>query len=58
VFVRQCLEAEHYPEVSETWVLKKEIEGKLLTFERKILRRIVEPTARPDGTWSRKTKEE
>jgi hypothetical protein len=42
----------------ETWVLKKEIENKLLTFERKILRRIFGPTTQPDGTRSRKTNEE
>jgi hypothetical protein len=58
VFIKQCLEAEHYQEVSETWVLKKQIEYKLLAFERKILRRIVGGTARPDETRSRKTNEE
>jgi hypothetical protein len=43
---------------SETWALKRQSENKLLTLERKILRRIFGPTTKPDGTRSRKTNEE
>jgi hypothetical protein len=41
----------------ETWTLKKQIEEKLLIFERKITRRFYGPTARPNGL-RRRTNEE
>jgi len=42
---------------SETWVLKEAIIQKLLVFERKILRRIFEPT-KENQIWRVKTNEE
>jgi hypothetical protein len=36
---------------SETWVLKENITQKLLTFERKILRKIYDPVKSPDAAW-------
>jgi hypothetical protein len=42
---------------SETWVLKKQIEEKLLVFERKIIRRIYGPTVDPNGLRRRTNKE-
>jgi hypothetical protein len=43
---------------SETWVLKKQIEEKLLVLERKIVRRIYVPTVDPNGLRRRRTNEE
>jgi hypothetical protein len=42
---------------SETGVLKKQIEEKLLVFERKIIRKIYGPTVDPNGL-KRRTNEE
>jgi hypothetical protein len=42
----------------ETWVLKENTKTKLRVFERKILRRIYEPTKEEDGTWQIKSNEE
>jgi hypothetical protein len=42
---------------AETWVLKETIIEKLLVFERKILRRIFEPT-KENQIWRVKTNEE
>ena len=39
----------------ELWVLKKQIEQKLLIFERKILRKIFGSNRQPDGSWKIKT---
>jgi hypothetical protein len=44
--------------VCETWVLKENIQLKLMVFERKILRRIYGPTKVRDGVWRIKSKEE
>jgi len=43
---------------SETWVLKERMTNKLMTFERKILRKIFGPTRTDDGYWRIKTKQE
>jgi hypothetical protein len=43
---------------SETWVLKKQTEEKLLVFERKIMRRIYGPTVDPNGLRKRRINEE
>jgi hypothetical protein len=43
---------------SETWVFKKQIEKKLLVFERKIIQRIYGPTVDPNGLRRRRTNEE
>ena len=40
---------------SVLWVIKKQIEQKLLIFERKILRKIFGPNKQPDGSWKIKT---
>lgn len=42
----------------ETWVIKDAIKQKLLTFERKILRRIFGPTKERDNNWRIKTNKE
>jgi hypothetical protein len=41
-----------------TWALKKQVEEKLLVFERKIIRRICGPTVDPDSLRRRRTNEE
>jgi hypothetical protein len=40
---------------SETWVLKENSIQKLMTFERKMLRKIFEPTKQLNGLWRIKT---
>jgi hypothetical protein len=42
---------------SETWVLKKQIEEKLLIFEKKIIQRIYGPAVDPNGLRRRRTNE-
>jgi len=42
----------------EKWVLKENIKTKLRVFERKVLRKIYEPTKEKDGTWQIKSNEE
>jgi hypothetical protein len=42
----------------EVWVLKETINNKLMTFERKLLRKIFGPTKERDGTWRIKTNDE
>jgi hypothetical protein len=42
----------------ETWVLKETIKNKLMVFERKVLRRIFDPTKERGDTWRIKTNEE
>jgi hypothetical protein len=42
----------------ETWVWKETIKTKLVVFERKVLRRIFDPTKERDGTRRIKTNEE
>jgi hypothetical protein len=39
----------------EAWVLKGTIKNKLIVFERKVLRRIFDPTKKRDDTWRIKT---
>ena len=39
----------------ETWGLKETRKNKLMVFERKVLRRIFDPTKERDGTWKVKT---
>jgi hypothetical protein len=43
---------------SETWVLKEIMINKLMTFERKIMRKIYGPTRTKDGYWRIKTNQE
>jgi len=43
---------------SETWVLKETVKRKLLITERKILRRVFEPTKDRDSTWKIETSDE
>ena len=40
---------------SETWVLKENMINKLMSFERKIMRKIFDPTRTDDGCWRIKT---
>jgi len=42
----------------ETWVLKENMTNKLMTFERKIMRKIFGPTRTNDGYWRSKTNQE
>jgi len=42
----------------ETWGLKETIKNKLMVFERKVLRKIFDPTKERDGTWRIKTIDE
>jgi hypothetical protein len=42
----------------ETWVLKRTIKNKLMVFERKVLRRIFDPTKERDDIWRIKTNDE
>jgi hypothetical protein len=42
----------------EMWVLKENIKTKPRIFQRKVLRRIYEPTKEKDGTWRIKSNEE
>ena len=44
--------------VSETWVLKEHMTNKLMTFERKIMRKISGPIRANDGYWRIKTNQE
>ena len=44
--------------VSETFVLKENMTNKLMTFERKIMRKIFYPTRTDDGYWRIKTDQE
>jgi hypothetical protein len=39
----------------ETWVLKENVAQKLSVFESKILRKIIGPTKKKDGSWRIKT---
>ena len=41
-----------------TWVLKENMINKLMTFERKIMRKIFSPTRTDDGYWRMKTNQE
>jgi hypothetical protein len=43
---------------SETWVLKENEINKLMTFERKVMRKIYGPTRTADGYWRIKTNQE
>jgi len=43
---------------SETWVPKENMTNKLMTFERKIMRKIFGPTRTADGCWRIKTYQE
>ena len=43
---------------SETWVLKENMINKLMIFERKIMRKIFDPTRTDDGYWRIKTNQE
>jgi len=43
---------------SECWVVTENIKQKLLVIERKILRRIFDPTQKANGEWRLKTNEE
>jgi len=43
---------------SKTWVLKENTINKLMTFERKIMRKIYGPTRTEDGYWRVKTNHE
>jgi hypothetical protein len=43
---------------SETWVLKEHVTNKLMTFERKIMRKIFGPKGTNDGYWRIKTNQE
>ena len=43
---------------SETWVLKENMINKLMTFERKIMRKIYGSTRTEDGYWRIKTNQE
>ena len=43
---------------SETWVLKENMINKLMTFERKLMRKIYGPTRKEDGYWRIKTNQE
>jgi hypothetical protein len=43
---------------SEIWVLKEKEINKLITFERKIIRKIYSPTRTADGYWRIKTNQE
>jgi hypothetical protein len=43
---------------AETWVLKENMINKLMTFERKIMRKIYGPTRTEDGYWKIKTNQE
>jgi len=43
---------------SETWVLKENITNKLMTFERKIMRKIFGPTRTDDGYYRIKANQE
>jgi hypothetical protein len=43
---------------SETWVLKENTINKLITFKRKIMRKIYGPTRKEDGYWRIKTNQE
>jgi len=56
--VAQCLHQLHHRVPPETWVLKDNIVNKLMTFERKIMRKIFGPTRREDGYWRIKTNQE
>ena len=40
---------------SETWVLKENVINKLMTFERKVMRKIYGPSRTEDGYWRIKT---
>ena len=42
----------------KTWVLKENMRNKLMTFERKIVRKISGPTRTADGYWRIKTNQE
>jgi len=46
------------PYASETRVLKEDMTNKLMTFERKIMRKISGPTRANDGYWRIKTYQE
>jgi len=43
---------------SETWVLKENMINKLITFKRKIMRKIYSPTKTEDGYWKIKSNQE
>ena len=43
---------------SEIWVLKESVINKLMTFERKIMRKICGPSRTEDGYWRIKTNQE